>query len=154
MTKQKKNHLQVPSDLDALAEVLSWFDGLLHGTIDQETWIECKTALTEAWTNAVRHGNKGLPRETPIDMEVTICPEVIEIRIWDRGPGFDLERKLQEQRKWIDLNREIATGGRGLLLIEKISDLLSYTRTADNRNCLLIIKNCQRYQKLTEADCR
>lgn len=152
LTKQKKTHLQVPSDLDYNAEVLSWFDRLIHGTIDNETWIKCKTALAEGWTNAARHGHKDLPPETPIDIEVVILPQSIEIRIFDRGPGFDLEKKLQERQAQIQPNDDI--GGRGLLLIAEIADRLSYTRMIDNRNCLSLVKHCQIYQEGTDADCR
>lgn len=31
--------------------------------------------------------------------------------------------------------------GRGLKIIQKIADHLSYTRTSDDRNCFLFIKN-------------
>jgi len=140
LTKQKKTHLQVPSDLKALDQVLSWFDRLIHSTIDNATWMGCKTALAEGWTNAVRHGHKDIPPETPIDIEVAIFPQSIEIRIFDRGPGFDLEHKLQERKAQIKPGDDL--GGRGLLLIAEIADRLSYTRTADNRNCLLSIKHC------------
>ncbi|MGK7901184.1 MAG: ATP-binding protein [Hormoscilla sp.] len=152
MTKPKKTHLQVPSDLEYNAEVLSWFDRLPHGTIDNETWIKCKTALAEGWTNAARHGHKDLPPETPIDIEVVILPQSIEIRIFDRGPGFDFEKKLQERKAQIKPKDDL--GGRGLLLIAKIADRLSYTRTIDNRNCLSLVKHCQIYREGTDADCR
>jgi serine/threonine-protein kinase RsbW len=36
---------------------------------------------------------------------------------------------------------EIAEGGRGLKLMWQIADELSYTRTADDRNCLFVSKN-------------
>ena len=152
LTKQKKTYLQVPSDLKALEQVLSWFDRLLHGTIDNATWMECKTALAEGWTNAVRYGNEGLPPDTPSDIEVAIFPQSIEIRIFDQGPpGFDLERKIQERRA---KNNPEEPGGCGLLLMDQIADKLSYTRTVDNRNCLLIVKHCQIFQEVTDVDCR
>jgi len=152
LTKPKKNYLQVPSDLKGLDQVLSWFDRLPHGTIDEKTWMECKTALAEGWTNAVRYGNKGLPPDTQSDIEVAIFPQSIEIRIFDQGPpGFDLENKLQERK---DKIKPGDIGGRGLLLIADIADRLSYTRTADNRNCLLMVKECHILQKVTDVDCR
>jgi serine/threonine-protein kinase RsbW len=36
---------------------------------------------------------------------------------------------------------ELATGGRGITLMWQIADELSYTRTLDGRNCLLVSKN-------------
>jgi serine/threonine-protein kinase RsbW len=35
---------------------------------------------------------------------------------------------------------EQAGGGRGIAILQKIADHLSYKRTDDNRNCLLIVK--------------
>lgn len=151
LTKQK-NHLQVPSDLEYNAEVLSWFDRLPHGTIDNETWIKCKTALAEGWTNAARHGHKDLPRETPIDIEVAILPQSIEIKIFDRGPGFYFAGKLQERKAQIKPKDDL--GGRGLLLIAEIADRLSYTRTSDRRNCLYMVKHYQIDREEIDARCR
>jgi cellulose synthase (UDP-forming) len=39
---------------------------------------------------------------------------------------------------------EMAESGRGLSIMQQISDHVSYTRTTDNRNCLLIIKSYSR----------
>ena len=44
-----------------------------------------------------------------------------------------------------DNRDEIPSGGVGIKIIGKIADQLSYTRTSDSRNCLLIVKY---YQKL------
>ena len=132
-----KADFQVDSDLNYHDEVLSWFDCVTRSIIPDQTQMECRLALSEGWTNAVRHGHEGLPVNTPVDTEVKIAVQTIEIRIWDRGSGFDLEQKLQEMEKTTAPDDE---GGRGLLMMWKLGDRLSYTRTADNRNCLLFVK--------------
>jgi serine/threonine-protein kinase RsbW len=62
------------------------------------------------------------------------------MRIWDQGPAFDLEGRLQNLEHRVD---ELAGGGRGIAILQKIADKLTYTRTVDNRNCLLIVKHYQ-----------
>ena len=53
--------------------------------------------MSEACTNAVRHAHKNLPRETRIDLEITVFNERLEIQIWDRGKPFDFKAKLKEE---------------------------------------------------------
>jgi serine/threonine-protein kinase RsbW len=129
---------QFPSDRNALDQVLSWFDQLGRPTIPRKVWIQCQLALAEGFTNAVRHAHKDLSENVPIDIEVTLFSQSLEMRIWDAGPPFDLEQRLQNLDRGVD---ELAGGGRGIAIMAKIADKLSYTRTDDNRNCLLIVKS-------------
>jgi serine/threonine-protein kinase RsbW len=138
--------LQVPSSLDALANVLSWFDQLYQSFIPKSAWIRCQLALAEGFTNAVRHAHKGRSSDLYIDLEVTILERQIEIRIWDFGEPFDLVKKIKDilaktKDKSTDINSlSCGGGGRGLLLMSDIGDYLSYEHGEDGRNCLLIIK--------------
>jgi len=132
-----KSSKQVSSDRKALEQVLSWFDQFNQPSIPKKIWIQCQLALAEGFTNAVRHAHKDLPPDVPIDIEVTLFPQALELRIWDRGPSFDLEQRLRNLERTVD---EQAGGGRGIAILQKIADEISYTRTDDNRNCLLIVK--------------
>jgi serine/threonine-protein kinase RsbW len=58
---------------------------------------QCILAVSEAFTNAVRHAHKNLPRETPIELEITVFNERLEIKIWDWGEPFDFQAKLKEE---------------------------------------------------------
>ncbi|NJL36296.1 MAG: ATP-binding protein [Leptolyngbyaceae cyanobacterium RM2_2_4] len=136
----KKAHLQVNTDLSELTQVLSWFDQFNSAIIPPSVWLQCQLALAEGFTNAVRHAHQNCPEETPIDMEITLFDQALEIRIWDIGAGFDLSQKLDEMPPEIDQDAE---GGRGLKLMQQMSDLLSYTQTGDRRNCLLIVKKLE-----------
>lgn len=129
--------LQVNTDLDALAQVLEWFDQFSAPPTPPQTWMQCQLALAEGFTNAVRHAHDGQPMELPIDLEGLVFEDRLEIRIWDRGSPFDLDERLNRMPRDLDTEAE---GGRGLRLMERIADHLSYTRTQDGRNCLLIIK--------------
>jgi serine/threonine-protein kinase RsbW len=132
-----QSNKQFNSDLKALEQVLSWFDELHQPYIPKKVWLQCQLALAEGFTNAVRHAHKDLPTDASIDLEVTLCPQYLEMRIWDQGPPFDLEQWLQKQELKVDTN---AGGGRGIAILQKIADKLTYVRTDDNHNCLLIMK--------------
>ncbi|MBD2186381.1 ATP-binding protein [Aerosakkonema funiforme] len=138
MPPSQKSHLQLPTDLKALPQILSWFEQLHQPQIARKLWLRFQLALAEAFTNAVRHAHKNQSPEVPIDIEVTIFEDSIEIRVWDWGPPFDLHKKLSEM---LSNEENDSGGGRGLQLMESITDHLSYTRTADDRNCLLMVKH-------------
>lgn len=132
-----KDYLQVNTDLNALTLVLAWFDQFNCPPVSYQTWLECQLALAEGFTNAVRHAHQGQPIERLIDIEVVIFPEWLEMRVWDYGEPFNLTQKLDALPQETDMDAE---GGRGLKLMQRIADSLSYTRTEDDRNCLLIVK--------------
>ncbi|MGB3265567.1 MAG: anti-sigma regulatory factor [Microcoleus sp.] len=134
----KKADLQVNTGLSALEKVLSWFAQLYDPRIPTSVWIRCQLALAEGFTNAVRHAHEAKPPDLPVDIEVAVYSESVEIKIWDAGAAFDLEQKIKDMSEKID--RE-SGGGRGLKLMKDIADSLSYRRTADGRNCLSIVKN-------------
>ncbi len=134
----KKADLQVNTGLSALDPVLSWFSKLYEPQIPKSVWLRCQLALAEGFTNAVRHAHEGKRPDWPVDIQVAVWDEFVEIKIWDSGNPFNLEQKIQDMSKKIDPE---ASGGRGLKLMKDIADSLSYRRTADSRNCLSIVKN-------------
>lgn len=137
----KQYHLQVPTELEALKEVLQWFEGLVFPLVSQKMGWQCEVALVEAFTNAVRHAHRNLPQSTPIDLEVELLPNFLEMRIWDKGQSFDLEGKLlkgeQEANSASSMEKE---GGRGLQFIKKLTDELQYLNLPNHRNCLIMRK--------------
>jgi serine/threonine-protein kinase RsbW len=129
--------LQVNTDLDALEKVLEWFDQFNHPPIHSQAWMQCQLAVAEGFTNAVRHAHRNLSAETLIDLEVQVFEDRIEIRIWDQGAPFDLDTWIRDLP--LEWDKE-AEGKRGIRLMHEVSDLLSYIRMPDDRNCLLILK--------------
>lgn len=129
--------LQVSTNLNELSKVLTWFEKLPHSSVPSADWLRCKTALAEIFTNAVRHAHRDLPTETPISLEATLSKNMIEIKVFDYGSGFDLSEKLSTLDD-VDIN---ALGGRGLDLISQMVDVFTYNKTLDGRNCMLISKS-------------
>ncbi|HLO49953.1 MAG TPA: ATP-binding protein [Kamptonema sp.] len=94
----KRIRLRVKSELSALTEVLNWYERLKHLPIPKSEWWKCQLALAEGFTNAVRHAHRGMPLETPIELEIMVFKGLLEIRIWDSGQPFDFDAKLREIR--------------------------------------------------------
>jgi serine/threonine-protein kinase RsbW len=139
-TPLQKIHLRVNTDLRAVNQVLDWYDQLENLPISKTVLSQCRLALVEGFTNVVRHAHQGLPPETPIELEVTVFNERIEMRIWDNGQPFNLEAKLREMKER-DRDGFECEGGRGLAIFLMLADQVTYTRTSDQQNCLLIVKH-------------
>jgi serine/threonine-protein kinase RsbW len=129
--------LKVNSDLQSLTQVLAVFDSLNQDWIPRKDWLKSQLALTEGFTNAVRHAHHHLPTEVPIEVQMTLTSQSLIIQIWDQGSYFDLENFLQARE---GQDHQFEDHRQGLPILQKIAAKLSYTRQEDNRNCLLIIK--------------
>lgn len=116
---------------------MNWFSRLRPSAIDEGLWTSCTTALGEAFENAVYHGQTTLETTTPTSVVVNITDEMIQIRVWDSGPGFNLEQYMRDLPESVPL---LAEKGRGLWIIKQIADHLSYSKTANQLNCLTIQK--------------
>lgn len=137
MKVHKKIYFEVNSDLHCLEKVLEEFNKVNESWVSKKEFLQCQLALAEGFTNAVRHAHKDLSKQTKITLEITLTEADIQIRIWDYGKPFDLEKFAKNLIHKKDI---LASGGRGVEILQKISDVLTYSRTEDQRNCLLIIK--------------
>ena len=48
---------EFPSNLEAMADLVEWFERKRPGGLDDMVWIQAQTALMEGFTNAVRHAH-------------------------------------------------------------------------------------------------
>ncbi|HEY9607936.1 ATP-binding protein, partial [Allocoleopsis sp.] len=137
----KQDRLEVETDLHAVTKVLQWFEDFTKPMLPQPSQSQCQLAFVEGFTNAVRHAHHNLPPTTPIELELKVFPDSLEMRIWDQGQPFDLETKLQEALdRQKDLDPLSAVGGRGLIFMHQLMDEVAYLRVDDDRNCLLMRK--------------
>lgn len=72
-----------------------------------------RLAMEEAIVNAFRHGHRGLPETTPVEIEFSIDAERVRVAVQDQGPGFAPDRVPDPT---LDENLE-APSGRGLVLM-------------------------------------
>jgi serine/threonine-protein kinase RsbW len=134
----RASRIIVNSDLAALTQVLDWFAQFNEPPLTYELWWFCQLILDEGFTNAVRHAHRDLPPTTPITIEVQVFADSIEIRIWDQGPRFDLNRKLNELAQ--SPQDPEPEGGMGLVFLQKFADVVDYQRHQE-QNCLFLCKN-------------
>lgn len=149
MSTLKHSTYETETNPKALKGVLSWFDGFHELPIPQEDWLQCQLALIEGFTNAVRHAHKELPQDTPITIEVMVTQSYLDMKILDRGPGFDLRGMLEKKLK---TTTEDSEGGRGLRIMYRVADIVEYVATDDERNCLHIRKQfANRHSAVSKA---
>lgn len=132
-------HLQVTSQLDVVAQVQRWFREACRSLDGESAWVgthcdRLSLALTEGFTNAVRHAHAHLPPETGIDIDLALDTDLVEIRIWDYGAPFNPELLPEPQPG------ELLESGYGWFLLRRLADKVTYYRAKDGRNCLSIVK--------------
>ncbi|NOK70976.1 MAG: glycosyltransferase [Chloroflexi bacterium AL-N10] len=129
--------LEVQSIAQDFEKVLNWVDGLKKPFIDAQDWYKFKLALGEGFDNVIKYAHKDLPTNTPIKIEVNILSNYLVLKIWDRGEQFDLETYLAQMPENVE---EMAEGGRGFLIFQKIAEYLSYVNYGEDGNCLLMFQ--------------
>jgi serine/threonine-protein kinase RsbW len=137
LTYPQTSQIETETNPVALKAVLSWFDQFKSAPIPHQVWLQCQIAVIEGFTNAMRHAHVGLPESTPIKIEVSLTEDVIYIRIWDQGPGFDLMSTLRHK---LNTTHRESEGGRGLKIIYLVADRLTYEPVAGVGNCLYLEK--------------
>ena len=144
----KRHHIQVNSDIYALAQLQEWFHQF-QKLLPKLTWMQCNLVLVEVFTNVVSYAHEGLAEETPIDIEINIndTEYSLELKIWDFGEPFDLEAEIEraaiESQKNQDFESvdDIPTGGRGLMIAKTVADDIRYDTLSDGRNCFVMTKS-------------
>ena len=130
------------SDMEQVPKILVWLEGLDLALSAIALW-ECRIILVEAFTNAVRHAHKEQDNPPMVNLVIELWPEWLEIQVWDRGNYFDFPVTLEAMRRRNEREPARYGSGRGLLLMEKVSDRLVYERRGD-RNCLIARKKLDR----------
>jgi anti-sigma regulatory factor (Ser/Thr protein kinase) len=100
---------------EAVREVVTWLDGQHLASNECREW---ELVLAEAAGNAVVHSES----ESPLNIEATTTTTGVEVRVTDHGTGFEWPEKaaLPEDDE--------AENGRGLFIIESLTDRVNYLR--------------------------
>ena len=89
--------------------------------IDGDLVFNVLLLVSEAVTNAMKHGNKW-EESRSVTYEITVKETQIELWVEDEGGGF--EAKMSED--FAEPEGEIKTGGRGLTLMSALTDEVTY----------------------------
>jgi serine/threonine-protein kinase RsbW len=98
-----------------------------YGGDREKLAYDLNLVLTEAMANAILHANEGDPAKD-IHIEISIVKQNLFIKVFDFGPGFDIE-------KYIRPSHPLDDHGRGIYLIHTIMDEITYLPT-DNGHVL------------------
>jgi len=107
------------AEIDAVIQQIEGF--LLQSGPDRFDYPMLSAAVREALTNAVEHGNQN-KADLPVDIDVAMFTDRIQITISDCGGGFDLSSAKKRLQKAGDLRIH----GRGLEMMERIATEVSY----------------------------
>lgn len=102
---------------------------------DDRTSHACQLAVFEAVENIFQHGYRGDGGE--IHLTAQSAPGALTVEIVDRAPAFDPTRYPVDPSASL---REAQVGGRGLLMIRRVMDDISYERRG-RQNILRLTKN-------------
>ena len=120
------NRITIPPDLEFLADVDSFIEGLLRGYEAAESVVaDMAISVSELVNNAVVHGQKTAPDE-PVIIDIEYCNGEVKITVTDRGGGFnpdDLADPLAEE----NLLKEV---GRGLFIVKSLMDKVDINVTS------------------------
>jgi len=112
--------------LKSLPESINKLEGLIEDICDENNlnhnYLGCiSVALTEAFNNALVHGNKNNP-EKMIFIDFQKTSTGLEFRIKDEGDGFNF-KSIPDVK---DDGKEKTFPGRGIFLIKTLADDVNY----------------------------
>jgi serine/threonine-protein kinase RsbW len=117
--------LILASTIDQLSTVEQLIDELHEaGDINDEIYGNILVASSEAFLNAIQHGNKNdASKKTHVTFEIRSSPELI-ITIQDEGNGFPFE-SLPDPTDPDNLEK---INGRGVFIIKNLADSVEFER--------------------------
>jgi serine/threonine-protein kinase RsbW len=116
------DHLRIPATLEELQHVYGWAEEHLSAlNIEAGRRYDIMLALSEAVTNAIRHGSSELIDAT-VDIEVEVTTEHVKIKVSDRGAGFNPDHLPDPTHG----HNVFIPNGRGVYLIRTLADEVNF----------------------------
>lgn len=117
-TTIQSDSLVIPASLEHLGKVHEWAQHYIENLpIPPDKQYEILLSLSEAVTNAIRHGSHNKPSE-----KITITIEknhtVFRLMVQDTGDGFDPEKLPDPTHD----DRLLVPNGRGVFLLRSLAD--------------------------------
>lgn len=129
--------LVIPSDFKYLGAVDAAFQDLAREFSCAQRWIDdFSTALVEACTNAIEHGNK-YSKDKRVRIIVQFDDGRIVGRIQDEGGGFDFAKFLSGPPP-----DPLSERGRGIMIMKAFTDDVRFTFDPPHGLCVEMTKSC------------
>lgn len=134
--RRSRPRLTLRADRASLSRVCDFVADAAAGSgFDDRTSHACQLAVCEAVENIVQHGYQGDRGE--IRLTAQAAPGALTVEILDSAPAFDPTRYPVDPSASLG---EARIGGRGLLMIRRVMDAISYERRG-RQNILRLTKN-------------
>ena len=115
--------LNIPSDLKYLGAIDAAIQDLAREFLFSTDDInDVSTALIEACSNAIEHGNRFSPDKRVV-VTLLFNGRTFTARVKDQGTGFDFEKALKEASPADPMSER----GRGLMIMRAFTDRLKFT---------------------------
>lgn len=119
-----KKVLKIPSKIENLRKVEKIIDeisGEFH--IGEDLYGNILIAALEATNNAIMHGNK-LDESKDVTIAFDLIGDILNVKVDDEGNGFDFKH-IPDPTAPENIEN---VNGRGIFLMEKLSDKISFSR--------------------------
>ncbi len=137
-----------PSDFKYLGAVDAAIQDLARELSCAQRWIDdFSTALIEACSNAIEHGNK-YSKTKRVRVVVNLNGKQMIARVEDQGGGFDFKRYLSES----PAPNPLSERGRGILIMKSFTDGIKYSAGPNGGICLELVKDCEHEDSTSSKD--
>lgn len=138
----------IPSDFKYLGPVDAAVQDLARELSCTQRWInDFSTALIEACSNAIEHGNK-YDNTKKVRVVINLNGRQIVAQIYDQGAGFDYKRRLSNPAPPDPLSER----GRGILIMQAFTDQLQFKKNPKGGTCIELVKNCEDSQSSEDSE--
>ena len=137
--RKDQMELIIPSDFKFLGAVDAAVQDLAREQACTPRWInDFSTALIEACSNAIEHGNK-YAKDKVVRVIIHLNGKQIKAEIIDQGPGFNHKARMANPAPTDPLSER----GRGILIMQAFLDGLTYRSAEGGGTCVELTKTCE-----------
>ncbi len=134
-----------PSDFKFLGSVDAAIQDLAREfSCSQDCVNDVSTAIIEACSNAIEHGNK-FSKKKRVKVLIGFNGKSICARICDQGEGFDFETRLSDSNPPDPQSER----GRGLIIMKAFTDELKFTNESQKGFCVEL-KKCRSHEDFSD----
>lgn len=129
--------MSIPSDFKYLGAVDAAIQDVAREFAFSENSInDMSTALIEACSNAIEHGNK-FSKNKRVKICLGFNGSSVTARVFDEGPGFDYDEALEKTEHPDPMSER----GRGLIIMQAFTDGLNFTYIEKEGLCVELVKS-------------
>ncbi len=120
--KPERFSIRVPSSLAYLDQIVDDSQAFLIDHIPDDDFVyRVVLSVTEAVTNAMKHGNR-FDESRYVTLDISVNGREVRVSVEDEGEGF----ARKEIRNPLDEENLIRPSGRGIFLMESMADEVAY----------------------------